>query len=236
VGAAAERAGDEPTTSEKRSSTAGAARERTKRGRRSTGRRALLLSPGQLWGLRFMALGAVLVLAALIGGFVLLVGGDDDDDGDSAESIAERSGLTERVTKRDAGLSVFYPEDWRRTEREGIINLQSPDRCAAVALSAPVPADLSGRLLRDSAAGIRRSFSGAVVGTGRQRTPIGGAPTRIAVGVIRQRGLPGTVVRVAVSRGRELAHLVQQVVRDPERCTEGAEQARAIIDSIQYTR
>jgi hypothetical protein len=182
-----------------------------------------------------MALGAVLVLAALIGGFVLFVGGDDDDD-NSAESIAERSGLTERVTKRDAGLSVFYPEDWRRTEREGIINLQSPDRCAAVALSAPVPTELSARLLRDSAAGIRRSFSGAVVGTGRQRTPIGGAPTQIAVGVIRERGVPGTVVRLAVSRGRELAHLVQQVIRDPERCTEGAEQARAIIDSIQYTR
>jgi hypothetical protein len=183
-----------------------------------------------------MALGAVLVLAALIGGFVLLVGDDDDDDG-SARSAAERSGLTERVTKRDAGLSVFYPEDWRRTERSGIINLQSPNRCAAVALSAPVPADLSDELVRDSAAGIRRSFRGrAVVGTGRQRAPIGGAPTQLAVAVIRVPGEPGVVIRLAVSRGRELAHMVQQVIRDPERCTEGAEQARAIIDSIQYTR
>ena len=182
-----------------------------------------------------MALGAVLVLAALIGGFVLLVGDDDDDDG-SAASIAERSGLTERVTKRDAGVSVFYPQDWRRTEREGIINLQSPNRCAAVALSAPAPADLSNRLLRDSAEGIRRSVPGAIVGTGRQSAPIGGGPTQIAVAIVRAKGEPGVVIRLAVSRGRELAHLVQQVVRDPERCAEGAAQARAIIDSIEYTR
>ena len=182
-----------------------------------------------------MALGAVLVLAALIGGFVLLAGDDDDDEG-TAESAAERSGLTERVTKRDAGLSVFYPEGWRRAEREGIITLESPDRCAAVALSAPVSAQLTNRLFTDSVAALRRSFRDAVVRTRRRAPAIGGAPTSLAIGAVRPEGGRGVVLRLAVSRGQELAHVVQQVVRNPEGCGDNSRLAGAIVDSIEYTR
>jgi len=175
----------------------------------------------------------VLVLGALIGGFVLLTSGDDED-GVGDRSAVDRSGLTERLTKRDAGLSLFYPTGWRRSAGEGIINLESPDRCVAMALSSPVDASLWNRLFADSVAGLRDT-RGAQIGRTQDPVVVGSAPTRTAIAALRsKKGTPVTV-RLSVSRGRRLAHILQVVTRAPT-CEESATQSRAIIESIEYTR
>jgi len=183
-----------------------------------------------------MALGAVLVLAALIGGFVLLTGGDDEDDGGGG-SATEASELTERLTERELGISAFYPEDWKRTERNGIVTLESKDRCAAVSLSSPVPANLTSSLLNDSVASARRSFGKkAIFGREDRPAPVGDRPTQAAVAAVPGKGGTPVAVRLVASRGEQLGHLVQQVIRNPEACTRSGAQARAVVESIVYTR
>jgi hypothetical protein len=180
-----------------------------------------------------MALGAVLVLAAVIGGIVVLSGGGDDDSG-SATSEADSSQLTQRLTKQDSGLSGFYPQDWRRTEKRGITNLVSPDSCIAISLSAPATAAQSGALLNDSIAALRRSFKQTEVRRQPGAARIGGLPTRGALVAVSRQGRTA-LVELSVGRGKRFAYLTEVVLREPP-CEGSIGLGRQIIGSLQFTR
>jgi hypothetical protein len=203
-------------------------------------RRALLLRPGQLWGLRLALLGLILIVAAVIGGLVLLAGDDSNEPAAGDEPSAEEQvqelidrTLTESFEKEETGLAVRYPEEWKLSEGRGLVTLESPSRCVAISLSAPGAASESGPLLEDSIASIRRSFGGAEVR--RNKGSVGGLPAMGAlVGVANKQGNP-VVIRLNVARGKRFSYLSQVVLRVPP-CQADAAQATLILDTIEYSK
>jgi hypothetical protein len=175
---------------------------------------------------------------ALVGGAALLASGGGDDAGSEPPPATETAAAgesSETLAKRDAGLALAHPSGWKRGERRGIVNLESPDRCVAISLSAPVPATGSRRLFADTVAGLRRTFGKVDARLEPAAEPIGGRPTKSALVAVRtKRGRP-VVIRVSVSRGKRFAHLTQVVFRAPP-CEAAAEQTRAIVSSIEFSR
>ena len=150
-----------------------------------------------------------------------------------AEELSERT-LTESLEKEDAGLRAAYPEGWRRSESSGIITLESPDRCIAISLSSPATAAQADQLLRDSIKGVQASFKRAEIRRSQQRT-VGGRPTSGALIAVRNKQGKPVIVELAVSKGKQLAHLTQLALRSPP-CEAAAPQMDLIIESIEYSR
>jgi hypothetical protein len=185
--------------------------------------------------------GAALLVAAGIGAVILL--GDDGETtepfgsqpskADQAQERADRT-LTEAVVKRPAGLSVRYPEGWKRSELEGAIRLESPDRCALISFSAPDKAAGAARVRRESISVIRGLFVKSQVHP-QPPAELGGAPTTSAVVAGRRRKGPTIAVQASVSKGSGLAHLTEVLLRRPP-CAGVAPQIRLILGSIEFSR
>ncbi len=168
---------------------------------------------------------------ALIGGMVLLIaGGSDDSDGGSAADVE----LTETVNDRGTGLSVAYPEGWKRAKGGGAIRLESPDGCAEISMSAPVPAGEAEQLRRSAIDALRSSFQQTQV-RHLPRARENGMPTTGALVAARRKDGRNMVIRFTVTRGRELAHLTSVHFRRPP-CEEAAPEIEAILGSIEFSR
>lgn len=205
-------------------------------------RTARLRMPRELWGRRVIAIGAVVLLAALIGGGVLLLTGDDSgsdsDEPDPAEQAqlqaeALQRLLPETTEVKEAGIEIPHPKDWKVQKRGALVNLESPDRCIALSISAPVEADLAGRLMRDSIKGLEASFGKTKVEpqTARQ---LDGLPTQGALVEVKTEGAT-VVVRQTVSKGTKFAYLTQTVFRAPP-CADTAPVADQIVANTQFDK
>ena len=87
----------------------------------------------------------------------------------------------------------------------------------------------------DTLSRLRRSYPQAQVSRQKGSRPIGGAPTRSALVAVRAEGGGAVLIRTAVSRGPQLAHLTQMVIRDLE-CVRTIAEGQAIVESIEFTR
>jgi hypothetical protein len=184
-----------------------------------------------------IAVGLVVLAAAAVGGIVLVLAGDDEGDGAAAgtSSAVASVDLPETLERKADGLTVGYPEGWRVSrQRGGGDVLASEDKCTAISLSAPVPADGAGALLRESVDVLRQSFAKVEARTIEQ-PPIGGVPTEAVLVAVRNKQGNPVVIRVAVSRGEKLAHMTQVILRAPP-CEDDAEDTEAILASIKYSR
>jgi hypothetical protein len=197
-----------------------------------------LQRPGELWGRRSVAIGVVLVGAALIGGLVLLFAGGDDSDSDSGTS-RQASQLQDKFLKHtvvvaDKGISVRRPANWSDDKSHGTVALQSHDRCLAMTFSAPQPADKAKGLRDDSIALLRRSFGNAKVHAAPD-SPVGGVPT--ASDALSFTDQKGNAIRVllSVGTGDKYAYLTEVVVRDP-RCQGDLQLAQVVLSSAQFTK
>lgn len=183
------------------------------------------------------------MIAAVIGGLVLLA--DDEEGSEPIEPAVERSPeevaaelaertLTESLEKEDAGVKAAYPEGWRRSEESGIVSLESPDRCTVISLSAPAAAAEAKQLREDAIAALRQSFKKVEV---RRNKPgaLGGLPTTGALLAVRNEQGNNVLIDIAVSRGKDLAHLTQVVLRAPP-CEAATPQRALIVDSLEFSR
>jgi len=84
-------------------------------------------------------------------------------------------------------------------------------------------------------AGVQESFNKLIL-RNEPDLEVGGVGSEAVIGAVRAKDGHSVAVRLIVSRGKDLAHLVQMVIRDPGICEEPAADARAIVDSIIYTR
>jgi hypothetical protein len=205
---------------------------------RRPARRARLVRPGELWGRRSVAVGVVLVGAALVGGLVLLVvGGGDDGSGSKTShqtSQLQDKFLQHTVVVPDKGISVRRPDNWKDSKNGGAVALQSRDRCLAMTLSAPQDADKAKGLRDDSIALFKRSFKNAKVRPAPD-SPVGGIPTTSdALSVTDQKGNPIQVL-LSVGTGERFAYLTEIVVRNPY-CQGDLQLAQVVLSSIQYTK
>jgi hypothetical protein len=194
-----------------------------------------------LWGRRSVAIGAVLVALALVGGLVLLIAGGDGDEDDSAAATTSSQAaqlqdkfLKQTVVEVDKGISVRRPGNWSHTKRNGVITLQSRDSCLAMTLSAPQPADQAKKLRSDSIDLFRSSYRGAQVQSAPS-SQVGGIPT--SSNTINFKDQKGNPIRVllSVGTGNKYAYLTEIVVRDP-RCQGDLQLGNLVLSSVQYTK
>jgi hypothetical protein len=181
-------------------------------------------------------------VAALAAGIRLAT--DDDEPsggGDVTQSAADADPqaladerLTEQVRDRGEGISARIPESWKQSSEQGLISLESGDRCVAISLAAPVGKSSAGSLLDDTVAELRGEFEGAQVQRlGAQR--IGGLPGETVV--LQVKPAKGDQVRVliTVGRGKQQAYLTQVVLRDPA-CGDALVDSQLVVNSIEYTK
>jgi hypothetical protein len=185
-----------------------------------------------------VAIGAVLVAAALIGGLVLLVAGGGGDSGsDTPHQVSQQLQdrfLKHTVVQTDKGISVRRPANWSDAKSHGVVSLQSHDRCLAMTLSAPVPAGRAKGLRSDSIGILRRSYKSAKVGPAPD-SDVGGIPTTSdTVALTDQKGNPIRIL-LSVGTGDKYAYLTEVVIRDP-RCQGDLQLGQVVLSSIQYTK
>lgn len=192
-----------------------------------------------MWGRRSVAIGALLVAIALIGGLILLLTGGGDDSGSGGKPVVSLAQLQDRFLKHtvaDAskGISVRRPGDWTDSKRADAITLQSHDRCLSMTLSAPTAAGRANRLHQDSLALFRRSYRGVRVSTA-PASQLGGIPTTSnAIKFTDDKGNPLTVL-LSVGTGRQHAYLTEVVVGNPS-CQGALQRARLVLSSVEYTK
>jgi hypothetical protein len=184
-----------------------------------------------------VAIGAVLIGAALIGGLVLLfAGGGDDSDTKASHPVSEAQDkfLQHTVVQPDKGISVRRPANWSDSKNNGVVALQSHDRCLAMTLAAPVPAGQAKGLRSDSVDLLKSSYNDAKVGPAPD-SDVGGIPTTSdTVSFTDQKKNPIRVL-LSVGTGQKNAYLTEVVVRDP-RCQGDLQLAQVVLSSIQYTK
>jgi len=194
-----------------------------------------------MWGRRSVAVGALLVAIALIGGLVLLVtGGDDDSGSDSGSKPApdisqlQNQFLDRTVVDADRGISIRRPASWKVTKEHGVTNVQSKDRCLVMQLSAPVPAGRADELRRDGITVLRDQFKNAKVQPG-SRSQIGGVPTRSDAITFQDQKGNNLRVLLSVGTGKRNAYLTQVVIRDPA-CQGDLQLAQLMLGTAEFTK
>jgi len=194
-----------------------------------------------MWGRRSVAVGALLVAIALIGGLVLLVtGGDDDSGSDSGSKPApdisqlQNQFLDRTVVDADRGFSIRRPASWKVTKEHGVTNVQSKDRCLVMQLSAPVPAGRADELRRDGITVLRDQFKNAKVQPG-SRSQIGGVPTRSDAITFQDQKGNNLRVLLSVGTGKRNAYLTQVVIRDPA-CQGDLQLAQLMLGTAEFTK
>lgn len=168
---------------------------------------------------------------ALIGGAVLLI---TDGDGSGEGSTAEEVELAQAINNRSQGLRAAYPEDWKRSARQGVVVLESPDGCVTISLSSPGAAEDAGQIRRAAIARVRRTWDQ----TRLRRLPEAtsdGQTTSGAVIAGRPKGGEAGVVRLTVTEASRLSHLTSAFFMRPP-CEEAIPAVEAILSSIEYTR
>jgi hypothetical protein len=172
-----------------------------------------------------MALGVVLVIAAVIGGLVLLGRGDDDDEA-GPEPI-------QSLNDARAGISLQWPGDWANLEKGGRFVFRSPDGMVVLTISAPAAASDAARVRKGIIAATTEVYRNPMVGPGRDRK-IGGLES--AGAVISGRGPHGpSRTLVAVAAGETKAYLLELYVGA------GADQAslagaQLILNSLELSK
>jgi hypothetical protein len=179
-----------------------------------------------------------LIAAALIGGIVLLIVGDDDDSGSNASRPVspqlQDKFLKHTVVEADKGISVRRPGNWSDSKGNGVVTLQSHDRCLAMTLSAPVPAGKAKGLRSDSIALLKSSYKNVRVGPAPD-SDVGGIPTTSdTISFNDQKGNPIRVL-LSVGTGNKYAYLTEIVVRDPS-CQGDLGLGQVVLSSIEYTK
>ena len=129
---------------------------------------------------------------------------------------------------------LAHPPDWRRSKGDGVLALESPDRCTVISLAAPADKSQAKGLREDTIAALQASFKQSEVRRARRQT-LGGRPTTGAIVAVRNKQGHPVVVRVAVSEGAELAHVTEVVLRAPP-CEAAAPVTAQILGSIEFRR
>jgi len=179
-----------------------------------------------------MLVGGGLLAAAAIGAGVLALAGGGDRGDSPADEIGRL--LPEKVSNADAGIVVRHPADWKDSKRSGIINVESPDRCIVISISAPAGSGRAGQLATDSIDALEAQL-GRVRERPLKRSEVDGRPTQSSLVAVRSEKGAAVVVRQSVSKGKRFAYLIQTLYRAPP-CAESAPTADLIVQSLELSK
>jgi hypothetical protein len=138
------------------------------------------------------------------------------------------------VVNSDAGISVRRPGDWTDTTRNGVITIQSHDKCLVMSLSAPTSVDNAITIRKQGISYFKGQYKNVKVRSAKE-FDIGGVPTTTnAITVTDQNGRQISVL-LNVGKGKKNAYVTQVVVREPQ-CAGDLQLATLMLHTIQYTK
>ncbi len=134
------------------------------------------------------------------------------------------------------GVKLRVPEGWTRKEKQNVLELQSKDGAARVAISAPGPAADAGALHSQVIAGLRTSYDDLEVGKKIDKAPVGGLKGEATVISGTTPGKNGEAQRILVStaEGKERAYLV--VVFTTDQPSSSVLEAQALVNNLRFTK
>jgi hypothetical protein len=201
-------------------------------------RRARLARPRELWGRRTVAIGTVLVAAAVIGGIVLLLVGSGDDNGSSGPSRDQVKNLQNElldktVVNPTAGISVRRPSSWSDSKRGNAIVLSSEDRCVSMTLAAPTAANQWRKLAQGAIDSLKTQENVTFSKAGN--SSLGGIPTTSFRASLTTAKGAGVRTVISVGKGKKYAYLTETALGNPK-CRQDLAAAQVILTSVEYTK
>jgi hypothetical protein len=181
--------------------------------------------------------GAALLGAAGIGAVVTSAGDDESGPVTSvaqAQVPAEGPPPVREVRNKRDGVVLAHPPDWKRKKQDGAMTLESPDRCTVISLAAPTGEADAAAVREATIDALQDAVEKSEVRRAKAQK-LGGAPTTGAIVALRNEQERPVVVRVAVSAGKELAHLTEVILRAPP-CAASAPATARILSSIEFRR
>jgi hypothetical protein len=135
------------------------------------------------------------------------------------------------------GVKLRVPEGWTRAEKQNVLELQSKDGAARVAISAPGPAADADELHSQVIAGLRTSYRDFDVAKNIDKVPVGGlkGQATIATGKLPQKkGGSAQKILVTTAEGKVRAYLV--VVFTSDMASSSVLEAQALVNNLRFTK
>lgn len=152
------------------------------------------------------------------------------------EIEVEAPSVSAQKVDESLGVKLRMPEGWTRDQKQDVLELQSKDGVARVAISAPGPAADATELHSQVIDGLRNSYRDFEVVKNIDKVPVGGLKGQATVATGDLPGTGGGVQKMLVStaEGKERAYLV--VAFTPEQASSSVLEAQALVNNLQFTR
>jgi hypothetical protein len=169
---------------------------------------------------------------------ILVSGGGDAPPAPALEKIEVKApAVGPQKMQESLGVKLRVPEGWTRTEKQNVLELQSKDRAARVAISAPGPAADADELHSQVIAGLRTSYRDFDVAKNIDKAPIGGLKGQATVATGDLPGKKGgstQKILVTTAEGKVRAYLV--VLFTTDQTSSSVLEAQALVNNLRFTK
>ena len=125
------------------------------------------------------------------------------------------------------------PGDWIDTKRNGVVTIQSHDKCVVMSLSAPTSKDNATTIRKQGVSYYQDNYKNVKVRSAKE-FDIGGVPTTTNAITVHEKGNAISVL-LNVGKGKKNAYVTQVVARSPQ-CQGDLQLATLMLHTIQYTK
>ena len=139
--------------------------------------------------------------------------------------------------ERSIGVELRVPQGWSREQKGDVVELQSKDGAARVAISAPGPAADADTLHSQVVGGLRSSYGDFEVSKRIDKTKLGGlrGEATVATGTLKsEQGEAQQRMIVTTAEGKQLAYLV--VVFSGAQTSGSVLEAQALVNNLHFTK
>lgn len=142
-----------------------------------------------------------------------------------------------KKVEQSIGVELRVPAGWSREQKQDVLELQSRDGTARVAISAPGPAADADRLHAQVLDGLRSSYGNFEVAKRIEKAKLGGlrGEATVATGMLKSRqGKAQQRMVVTTAEGKDLAYLV--VVFSGAETSRSVLEAQALVNNLRFTK
>ena len=191
-----------------------------------------------IWRRRVVLMGIIGLLVAIPVTILVSGGGDAPAPTVALEEIEVKApDVGPKKVEQSIGVELRVPEGWSREQNDDVLELQSKDGAARVAISAPGPAADAKTLHAQVVEGLRSSYRDFEVSKQIDKAKMGGltGEATIASGTIKSKqGSATQSVVVTTAEGRDLAYLV--VVFTGGEPSGSVLEAQALVNNLRFTK
>ena len=189
-----------------------------------------------IWRRRAILMAVVGLLIAIPVTILVSGGGNAPPPQPLAEIHVEAPHVGAQKVDESLGVKLRIPEGWSRDEKQDVLELQSKDGAARVAISAPGPAADANELHSQVIDGLKTSYRDFDVGRNIAKAPVGGLRGQATVATGELPGKAGGIQKILVStaEGKERAYLV--VAFTPDQASSSVLEAQALVNNLRFTK